>query len=277
MDNQGRVLIVILNYKTYEMTINVVEELKSLDYPNFNVMIVDNCSPNESSEVLRRYSKEKGLLFYSNDHNSGYAAGNNIGIRRAIEDGYEYTWILNNDIKLIDKSVLSKLVKILKSDYQIGCVGPKIFDIDGNICSPYCERPTMWSMTIGVIADKKKREKNNNISQYVYRVHGCCMLLRNATMQQVDCMDERTFLFGEEEILAERMLKIQTFSYYCAEAEIVHMESSTIKNENVNVNKIKAKRTIESMDLYLKEYRGFSAFSRWLCKRVREAIILIRG
>ena len=60
---QPKVLIVILNYITYAMTINLIKELLTdLDYENYSIMVVDNCSPNESAEILEQKSKEMGYI-----------------------------------------------------------------------------------------------------------------------------------------------------------------------------------------------------------------------
>ena len=52
------VLIVILNYGTYDLTIKMIEEIQSkLEYDNYSIMVVDNCSPNESADVLEEHRK----------------------------------------------------------------------------------------------------------------------------------------------------------------------------------------------------------------------------
>jgi len=274
---QPKVLIVILNYGTYEMTINLIHELQAdLEYENYSVMVVDNCSPNESAEILAAKSLEMNYIFYANKTNAGYAAGNNIGIRYGIEHGYEYSWILNNDVELREKNVLAHMVEIAEKDNHIGCIGPKIYTLDGSICAPYCRRPSFWSMTGGIGAEKKYRHQYIDQSGEVYRVYGCCMLLKNNAMVAVDCMDERTFLYGEEDILAERMLEKDYVSYYDSEVSVTHKESASMKQMSKNRKKLQIRETGKSMELYLKEYRKFSAVARWACKGVRSLIIWIR-
>ena len=113
---QPKVLIVILNYGTFEMTINLIKQLQAdLEYENYSIMVVDNCSPNESAEVLEEKSHELNYIFYANKTNAGYAAGNNIGIRYGINHGFDYTWILNNDVELREKNVLNHMVEIAES------------------------------------------------------------------------------------------------------------------------------------------------------------------
>lgn len=274
---QQRVLIVILNYLTYEMTLTLIDELQKLEYPCFDIMVVDNCSPNESAHVLEIASESKGYIFYKNENNSGYAAGNNIGIRYGIENGYAYTWILNNDVHLKDQDILMSMVSIAQEDEHIACIGPKIYDIDENICAPYCKRPNLWTMTLGIINDRKECRRQSDMSQKVYRVHGCCMLLKNSVMNEVDGLDERTFLYCEEEILAERMRKVGACSYYLADKSIIHMESSTVKQADKTKVDHRIKIVMQSMELYLKEYRGYNLFARMLCKNMRKLIMKLRG
>jgi len=277
MSVQPKVLVAILNYGTYEMTINLIRELRSnLEYENYDIMVVDNCSPNESAEVLEEKSHELNFIFYANKTNAGYAAGNNIGIRYGIEHEYDYSWILNNDVELRERNVLSHMIEIAEKDEHIGCVGPMIYTLDGTICAPYCRRPSFWSMTGGIAAEKKYRQQFINKSGEVYRVYGCCMLLKNKAMAAVDCMDERTFLYGEEDILAERMLAKGYVSYYDAEVSVTHKESSSMKQMSKNRKNLQIRETKKSMELYLKEYRRYPGIVRLACTSVRSLIIWTR-
>ncbi len=274
---QPSVLIVILNYGTYDLTINLIKELRvNLDYENYSIMVVDNCSPNESAEVLEAKSKEMGFIFYANKVNAGYAVGNNIGIRYGIEYGFDYSWILNNDIELREKNVLQDMVEIAEKDEDIGCIGPMIYTLDGTICAPYCRRPSFWSYTIGMCFEKKHRNKYINQSRDVYRVYGCCMLLKNSVMNAVDCMDERTFLYGEEDILAERMLAKGYISYYDSKVSVTHKESASLKKMSKNRKKFQIRQCIKSREIYLKEYRHFPLPARLLCHAARSLVTFIR-
>ena len=271
------VLIVILNYGTYKMTIEMIKEIKQkLDYSNYTVMVVDNCSPNESAKVLSSKKDELGFIFYANDSNAGYAAGNNIGIRYGIEHGFDYSWILNNDVEIREKNVLRHMVEIADRDKKIGCIGPLIYTLDGTICPPYCRQPSLWSMTFGIGSEKRYRQTQINKSQPVYRVYGCCMLLKNSAMDAVNCMDERTFLYGEEDILAERLTEKGYSTFYDAEVSVTHKESASVKQMSKNKKQLQIRETKKSMDLYLKEYRGFSPFARWICETTRSLITYIR-
>lgn len=273
VERQPSVLIVILNYGTYDLTIAMIKQLyANLEYDNYKVMVVDNSSPNESANVLKKKSQELNYIFVANSKNTGYAAGNNIGIRYAIANNYQYTWILNNDVELREANILKKLIGILQKNDEIGCIGPKIYNADGTICAPYCRRLSVWNMTLGVFEDKRYREKKQNIEGEVYRVYGCCMLLRNQAMKEVDCMDERTFLYGEEAILAERLLWKDYKTYYAPSVSVTHLGSVSMKKASGNSRNRQIQEQEKSRTLYLKEYRHFSPMSIFVCNIVRRII-----
>lgn len=276
-DNEPNILIVILNYKTYDLTLQLIRKLSDLTYKKYDVFVVDNCSPNESAKVLEKKSHGMNFIFYANKTNAGYAAGNNIGIRYAYEHGYEYTWILNNDVIILNQNVLGHMVNTIQKQDDVAVIGPKIITRDNTVCAPYCRRPTFKSLTYGIAAERNYRRKYNDIPREVYRVYGCCMLLDTKVLHEVDYMDERTFLYGEEDILAERLLNKGYIAYYDPEVCVKHNESSSMKE----VPKDKQKRIIEarrnSRELYLTNYRHFSKGQIAMVNMVLDTVAKIRG
>lgn len=274
---QPSVLIIILNYGTYDLTLKMIESLHAdLEYDNYSIMVVDNCSPNDSAKNLEQNSKKLDYLFFENKENAGYAAGNNIGIRYGIKNGFDYSLVLNNDVELRDKNVLSEMVKVAEADRKIGCVGPKIYTLNDSICAPYCRRPSLWNMTLGILGEKKYRNSHIDVSGTVYRIYGCCMLLRNKAMNEIDCMDERTFLYGEESILSERLMCKGYSTYYISTTSVRHKESASMKKMSMNSKKMKILEQEKSRELYLKEYRHFSPLARWLCHLSSRVLAFLR-
>lgn len=272
MKSEAKVLIVILNYNTPELTLKLVDSLKRLNYKPYDVMVIDNCSPDDSTKILAKYSRKKGYIFYANKQNTGYAAGNNIGIRYGISHQYKYTWILNSDVLIKDYDILNILVDRAEGNPNIGVVGPLIISRDGVKIGPYISRPTFWRATLGIFFDKRNRVKNTLIAQPVYRVYGCCMLLRNLAMEKCDCMDERTFLYFEEDILAERLLKFGYYAFYDPSTFIIHNESSSMRTLTIEQIRKKNKIISKSRKLYYKEYLGYRDYKILLIAWMRELI-----
>jgi len=268
---------VILNYKTPQLTLNLVEALKKIHYQAFDIMVIDNNSPDDSAGILGKWAEDKGFIFYANHVNVGYAAGNNIGIRYAVRHGYQYTWILNSDVLLPDPDVLKVMVQRAEDDGHIGVVGPLIVSRDDTEVGPYLYRPTLWRSTLGIFADKESRMEHIHRPGRVYRVYGCCMLLKNEAMEKCDCMDERTFLYSEEDILTERLLKYGYYAYYEPKTKVKHNESSSMRTLTMDQIRKKDKEVSKSRTLYYKEYLGYNSFEIRLIHLARWCISLARN
>ncbi len=119
------VSIIILNWNGLEDTIECLESLKKITYPNYEVIVVDNASSGNDVEVLRgRYGDYIHII--ANDENYGFPEGNNIGMRYALSRGAAYILLLNNDT-VVDPIFLTELVEVAESDSSIGITGSKIY------------------------------------------------------------------------------------------------------------------------------------------------------
>jgi hypothetical protein len=98
--------------------------VSQLDYGNYHSFVVDNGSQDSSIAAINRAHPQTEVL--STGQNLGYAAGNNVGIRHALNRGAQYILILNNDT-LVERSMLSQLVGVAESNSGFGMVGPTVF------------------------------------------------------------------------------------------------------------------------------------------------------
>lgn len=257
---------VILNYNTWEDTIKEIEILKELIDVNFkDIIVVDNCSPNNSYEKLKEYSLKTGITLLYSEANKGYAAGNNIGLRYSYNNGYKYAWILNNDILIEDKDIVKKILSVFEKDEKVAVVNPDIYTPNGHLCNRNSIRGNVWDSTLGILQFVKKSRIIKDLGGYgyIYRPQGCCMMVDLKKMNDVDYMDEHTFLYVEEPILAERLL---AKGYKCAcitNTSVIHNHSTTVKSniQKKKVQKIKK----ESNTYYMKTYRGYGKISIALC------------
>lgn len=261
----NKVAVIILNYNTWMETIKEVELVqKQFGLTANDIIVVDNCSSNESYEELSKVAEGKFTLLLSNKNN-GYAAGNNIGLRYVYKNGYDYAWILNNDILFNDKELIHKLSNLFQKDNMVAVVNPDIYATDGHMFNRDAVRPTFYDFTFGILQYRKKGRNIKDLGGYgyVYRPQGCCMMVDLKKLAEVGFMDEHTFLYNEELILAERLLKKNYRCICCLTASIVHNHSYTIKTfvEKKQITKIK----MDSFIYYLKEYRNYSVLKQKIC------------
>lgn len=193
------VYIIILNWNSYEETIGCINSLEALAYPSFKILVIDNCSPDGSGQMLKNTMKNHEVVITGD--NLGYAGGNNIGINRAIERDADYVWILNPDIRVEPES-LSILIESMEKNLSIGAIGPRICDrdnrkkifSDGGQIAPE-EGYLTYHKNIGKDADTIA---SRGINLDVGYVNGSAILLRADALKNIGGFREELFLYFEE-------------------------------------------------------------------------------
>jgi GT2 family glycosyltransferase len=191
------VWIIILNWNGCRDTIDCVESVQKMDYPNYGVVVVDNGSSDGSEALLRERFPDVSIV--QTGKNLGFAGGNNAGIRTALDQGADYVWVLNNDT-VVDRRCLDFLVRAAEAEPRAGMVGNKIY---------YHHAPqTVWFAGGEVALDKGGLTRHTGKdcgddpsydrpgpSQYVT---GCSLLARTAMIKDTGLMDENYFLYFED-------------------------------------------------------------------------------
>lgn len=261
-----KLAVIILNYKTWRETLQEIQEVHSKeDVAYEDIIIVDNASPNESYQQLKVSSMQLGFKLIKSEKNVGYASGNNIGLRYALAEEYKYAWILNNDIILNGDQCVLKMINTFEKDEMIAVVNPDVYSTEGYLYNRDAIRPSFFDFTFGMIGYRKKGRQiiDEGGYAYIYRPQGCCMLVDLKKLQEIDFLDEHTFLYCEEIILAERLLKKQYLCACCTNTNIIHNHSKTVKSNIAKYSLIKIKNT--SFRHYLKTYRYFGKIKVFVC------------
>jgi GT2 family glycosyltransferase len=230
-----KVGIIILNYKNIKDTIECLESVKKIDYRNYFIVVVDNFSEDGSYETLKEMYPEMDVL--ESGENRGYAAGNNYGIKYALNKGAEYICILNNDV-VIDLQCLSKLVSYMEKHSDTGIAG-------ANICE-YYKPDTVQSTGMHINFFKSRTPYINEgrpLSEVINQkplecdaVCGACMLVRKNVVDQIGLIPEIYFLFYEETewCLCARRAGFKIVSLF--DAVVYHKGSATMKKTNTFVD-----------------------------------------
>lgn len=194
-----KVFIILLNYKGVEDTLQCVKSLEEIDYTNYEIVIVDNASPDNSFEVLKENLGSKHMVM-SSGRNGGFAFGNNVGIEYALKNGAEYILLLNNDT-IVEKDFLKPLVSSLEADSFIG--------ISTGLILNYFNKEKVW-FAGGELNWKKfygyHLYENNNIedikdknkSRVITFATGCLMLIRAKVLTEVGLLPEEYFMYYED-------------------------------------------------------------------------------
>ena len=241
----AKIGIVILNYKTYLDTERLVKKITSEECNhNLFIQVVDNASPNESYEYLSRNLRQENVNVYLNDSNSGFAKGNNVGLRLLKTFNPEYVLILNNDI-YFDNSLFAKLIKTYESINGCGIIAPiqklpngkneRFYSLDMPTFGMDLRSYTLFLSRKKNYWEYKENTQYSNIQETPI-IPGCFIFIDYKLFESIGFFDESTFLFCEERFLAKKLYDIGKKNYILLDCSYIHDHSKTIKQEVSNLN-----------------------------------------
>ncbi len=214
---EPKVFIIIINFNSRLDTQEVLESLEKVNYPNFEVVVVDNASQEKFS--LADLNLDLKIKLIQNPKNIGFSGGNNLGIKYALANGADYVLLLNNDT-IVSSDFLTELVKAAEDSQKFGIVGPKIYFYD--------QKDKLWFAggKINWFYNKAEMRGYNQIDQGQYDqpliqkteyVTGCCMLAKKEIIQKIGLMPEEYFLYYED---TDWSLAVQKAGYQCVFAPL---------------------------------------------------------
>lgn len=290
-----KVSFVILNYCTsYETKVCVQSIEKYINKENYEIIIVDNNSSDNSGKLLKDYYKdEDSIHIIINKQNLGFANGNNVGFRYAKEKlKSDFIVLLNSDTYLIDDRFYYEVINSYKK-YNYGVMGPKVFTPLKNSgkCNPqrltiitkkevrigiletrlklilnYLRLDNLYLTIRKKIKELTKEEKGDNdeLNESYNKImcniqlHGCCLVFSSNYIKKFNGLDSRTFLYMEEELLQIRTNKAGLKMLYNPNLHIYHTEevsSAKIFVSQVKRRRIKYKRWLKSASIVREELK----------------------
>ncbi len=197
MDAAKKVAIIVLNWNGRDDTLACLASLNRLAYPDYQVVVVDNHSSDDSVAVIKAAYPYVTLL--ETAENLGYVGGNNVGIAWAGQHQFDYVLLLNNDTE-VAPDFLQLLVNAAETNPRVAIVGP-------TIC--YFAAPEIiWSAGGGINWPKGLTYMHGlnepdggqfgSVPRPVDFVTGCALLIKTAVIEQIGLLDERFFAYYEE-------------------------------------------------------------------------------
>ncbi len=191
-----RVLVIVLDWNGADDTLACLESLQGVDYPAFDVLVIDNGSRRSVGPMVRAAFPAVDCVELP--INLGYAGGNNVGLRRALEMQYDFAYVLNNDA-VADPGALRAAVAAAAGGDKVAAVGGKVLAFDD---------PSRLWMTYGAIDYRQSLVSlagwgERDTGQYdqprdVEWVPGCALLLSCAALRDVGLFDEEFFAYHED-------------------------------------------------------------------------------
>ena len=213
---ENNIAVIVLNYNNYNDTIICTDNMLRKNVAA-DIVIVDNNSSNESYQVLSdKYKDKQHIHIVKNAVNSGYAAGNNVGFRYILEKNpmIEYVCIMNPDTLFDDRHLLENLSDKLAKYEDVAVIAPVMVQQDvWDIKHTYWDIPNSWDLLRRQFVLCRKRNQaplrlTSDKTAYVGVVHGSFLMIRVQSLIEIGFLDEGTFLYSEENMLALDMQHI---------------------------------------------------------------------
>jgi len=232
--------VIVLHYQNNEDTYACLNSflLEHKKAKDFQTIVINNSVSENFSVLLQK--KYPQIQLVENKENLGYAAGVNIGIKRALSENYRFIIILNNDT-LLTKDTIIKLVKLAESDSSIGLISPKIyftrgFEYHRNLYQENEKGTILWYAG-GILdwaniyashqgVDQVDKGQFDKIVETDFAT-GCCMLVTKEVIQKIGLFDEKYFLYFEDIDLSVRAKRAGFRVIYQPKACLSHKNAST--------------------------------------------------
>lgn len=265
MMNNKKVTAVVLNYNSSTDCEKCISFLEKQDYQNKSIVIVDNASsnPNEK-ETLQKICKNKKNQLIFNSVNNGFSAGNNVGLRAAIQKGAEWMLIINPDVELRDPHYISFVMEQLSKWPDVAVIGTNTLLPNGEKQNPMREltffEEVMWPLeTLKQKMGKWDGYRTEDISGYCEKVSGCCFFISKTFLEKNNYLDESVFMYCEEPILTKSVARLGYKQLYLKEVTAYHEHYT---KQKMGSNKEKMQMFIKNRIYYIKEYSDYSEFEK---------------
>lgn len=225
--SQPLVSIITVNYNQSGITLEFLTSMEACTYPNYEIFVVDNASPNDNPELIKEKFPAVNLIKTS--VNLGFAGGNNVAVDQAKG---KYLLFINNDTE-VEPGFLEPMVELLENNADIGMVSPKIHYFHTPNTFQYAGFSPIHPISIRNYAigfgEKDSGQYNHTIQ--TGSIFGAAMLVPMKVVQEVGKMSEVFFLYYEEHDWASRIEKAGYKVYFDGRSLVKHKESiSTVKD-----------------------------------------------
>lgn len=235
------VSIITVNYNHSMTTMELIESLSKISYPNIEIIVVDNASPDDNPKLIKEKYPRINLI--ESSLNYGFAGGNNLGIMRARG---EYVLLLNNDV-VVPSDFLEPLVKKFIDNPNYGAISPKIrfyYKQDTLQYAGFTEinKWTIRNKTIGL--DELDQGQYDADRETAY-THGAAMMVPMKVIKQVGMMSYDFFLYYEEADWCIRIRKAGYIIAYVHNSMVYHKGSvSTGNNSALKIHYLTRNRMV---------------------------------
>ncbi|CAN5529725.1 N/A [soil metagenome] len=220
---------VIVNYESWPHTLRCVKALQDTGHGSLEVLVVDN-GQEEPPDL------PTSVRMIRNPENAGFARACNQGITASHGDGV----VLINPDTLVEGDFFDTLEKFLSDNPKAGIAGPRIVDGCGVLQLSARREMSFLSGLLGRTSFLTRLFPESAVVKRMFPatdgfsgptkvdwVSGACMAVRRETLEAVDGLDERFFMYFEDTDLCRRSREAGWPVYYLPQVEVLHLTGAS--------------------------------------------------
>jgi len=219
--------IIIVTWNTADITLKCIHTINKYlnNKLNYEIIVVDNASSDNTIQLL---SKEK-IVLIKNHENSGFAKGNNIGVKKAKG---KYLFFLNSDMELIDDSFIAMFKFFVNSD--IGLIGPSFLNTDltpqGSVFPPQTVANAFKEFVLKIKNVYSKYTPDSKTPVSVWSVSGGAILIKKDLFKQVGGWNEKYFIYFEDLDLCRSIRRLGQQIIFYPNCKVIHAHGQSGKH-----------------------------------------------
>lgn len=232
------VSIIIVNYNHKYFPKMCVEAIEKSDTDfDYEIIVVDNGSTDESIHKLRELKKEDRIILIEAKKNLGYGKANNLGVKRAKG---EFLIISNPDV-FVKKDTMRRMVEYLDEHHEIGLMGPRLRYYSGEVQESCRRDMNFFDLIIKRTALKKIPAFKKRLQKYLMEdydhqaihkvdlITGAYFIIKKDVYEEMEGFDPRYFLFMEDYDLCRKLREkgYKIIYFPVVEAEHYHKRLSS--------------------------------------------------
>lgn len=217
---EPKVSIVLLNWNGLRDTIECLRSIYNQDYQNFDLIVIDNASTDNSVEVIKKEFPD--ITIIENEKNFGYTGGNNKGIEVSRKTDAEYIWLLNNDT-IVASEALKIMVEYAELSEQVGIVSPKVVQKGKNFEQIYFGTYINTDLMIKKnFTSREELTKIDKVEPERICLWGTSLLLKRNLVEKIGYFDDRFFAYYEDMDYSLRSIQAGFLNKVAINAVVYH-------------------------------------------------------
>lgn len=218
------VYAIVLTWNSGDAALDCLASLMNQEYPNLRILVVDNASEDRTRQSVAEQFPTIPMICL--DQNQGFAGGNNVGIRHALDAGADYVLLLNDDTTMTPDA-LALMVAADQADPTIGLIGPALVSCR-DMTQIYVGAHIHWDSgsATEILATPEMLSTPLIRTDYV---PGCALLVNRAVIDRIGLLDERYFAYYED---VDWCLRAAEAGYRCTvtpAARVSHVNTADVR------------------------------------------------